>query len=220
MKRILILGGMGPQASIELHKRIIDRACENGAQNGNDFPHIIHFSLPIDDFISDQSKIDKAFRHITQSLAQVKPTKNDSIVIACNTAHLLRAEIERSTGAAVVSLIDSTLAHILSNGIKKVHLIGSPTTLRTRLYEKPLRDRGVNVIKSSRNEQDEVETIIRDVIRGVPVNVAREDFAQRAPLLLGCTELSCAMGSQRNVIDPLAIIVNVLLPPNVSETTV
>jgi aspartate/glutamate racemase len=46
MERIIIIGGMGPQASIELHNRIITRAAANGARKGSDFPYVVHLSLP------------------------------------------------------------------------------------------------------------------------------------------------------------------------------
>lgn len=69
MKRsILIIGGMGPQASLCLHQKIIARATTEGAISGEDFPEIIHLSLPIPDFISDQSQIPKALRQLKQLL--------------------------------------------------------------------------------------------------------------------------------------------------------
>ena len=49
---ILIIGGMGPQASLELHRRIIQLVTDQGAINGDEFPEIIHASLPIADFIN------------------------------------------------------------------------------------------------------------------------------------------------------------------------
>lgn len=67
-KHILILGGMGPQASLLLHRRIVNAAAENGAKNGSDFPAITHLSLPIDDFISDQAKLPAAIKMIRQQL--------------------------------------------------------------------------------------------------------------------------------------------------------
>lgn len=71
MKRILIIGGMGPQASLELHSRIIQHANVLGAANGDDFPHIVHVSLPIDDFISDESKTGKALGIISSTLKRL-----------------------------------------------------------------------------------------------------------------------------------------------------
>jgi aspartate racemase len=55
MKRnILIIGGMGPQASLKLHEHIVTKAAEQGAKNADDFPAITHLSLPFPDFISDE----------------------------------------------------------------------------------------------------------------------------------------------------------------------
>lgn len=67
-KKIIIVGGMGPQASLTLHQRIIDAAVVHGAQDGKDFPHIIHISLPIDDFIDDHNKSARAENMIANAL--------------------------------------------------------------------------------------------------------------------------------------------------------
>ncbi len=71
--RLIIIGGMGPQASIELHRRMIQRATELGARNGNDFPEIAHISLPIDDFIADKSKTNQALVQIQGALECLYP---------------------------------------------------------------------------------------------------------------------------------------------------
>ena len=72
-KRIIIVGGMGPQASIELHRRLIRQASNMGARNGNEFPEIIHISLPIDDFIADKSKTKQALVQIQSALERLYP---------------------------------------------------------------------------------------------------------------------------------------------------
>ncbi len=56
-KRIVIIGGMGPQASLELHRRIVNAVAKNGAKDGDDFPEIAHVSLPVRaaDFINRQN---------------------------------------------------------------------------------------------------------------------------------------------------------------------
>lgn len=70
-KRIVIIGGMGPQASLELHKRIITQASKAGAESGSDFPEIAHVSLPIDDFISDVTKTRKASLLVEAAMRQL-----------------------------------------------------------------------------------------------------------------------------------------------------
>lgn len=211
MKRIIIIGGMGPQASLELHGRIIQRAIANGACDGADFPLIIHLSLPIDDFISDNTKLDKALKLISDSLSQLKPRQDDTVAIACNTAHLLIDRIEQLTGANIVSLINVTVHHIVTEKIQQVHIAATPTTLRTKLYEKPLMEFGINVTKPKRKELKEIERLIRETIAGHEPTFDRDLFASDAALLLGCTELSCVGSNAENVIDPLNILVNAII---------
>lgn len=78
-KRITIIGGMGPQASLDLHRRILEKAVALGARSGAEFPEIRHLSLPIDDFISNKSKTSKALEVISGSLGSLylwRPRRN------------------------------------------------------------------------------------------------------------------------------------------------
>ncbi len=59
---------MGPQASLSLHERLIERANKLGAKDNNDFPEVIHISLPIEDFISSPSKAKHVLVTIKRSL--------------------------------------------------------------------------------------------------------------------------------------------------------
>lgn len=69
MKRsILIIGGMGPQASILLHQKIITKAIENGARSGDDFPAITHVSIPVPEFIDSPAEKHQALRAIKRHL--------------------------------------------------------------------------------------------------------------------------------------------------------
>lgn len=70
--KIVIIGGMGPQASLALHQRIIQLATQAGASDGEQYPEILHLSLPVPDFISDTSRTQAALDMITHSLAGVR----------------------------------------------------------------------------------------------------------------------------------------------------
>ena len=62
---------MGPQASLDLHRRLLERAIVLGAKSGGEFPEIRHLSLPIDDFISDETKTSAALGLISSSLERL-----------------------------------------------------------------------------------------------------------------------------------------------------
>lgn len=55
-KHIVIIGGMGPQASLKLHKLILDEAAKAGAEHAHEYPQISHLSVPFPDFISNSRR--------------------------------------------------------------------------------------------------------------------------------------------------------------------
>lgn len=208
MKRIIIIGGMGPQASIEMHRRLMLRAVENDARDGGDFPHVVHFSLPVDDFISDTEKTAEALAFIVDELSGFQFRRDDVVILACNTAHLLQNQIERRLGITITSLIDATVAYVVENH-KTIALLASPTTIRTGLYTKQLQARGIQVMQPSESQVLRVESAIRSVIASEkPEPLRKTNLAT----LLGCTELSCVFGNEPNVIDPMNIVIDKILP--------
>ncbi|MDQ3158844.1 MAG: aspartate/glutamate racemase family protein [bacterium] len=209
MTQIIIIGGMGPQASLSLHDRLIKRASMKGAVNGNDFPLIIHFSLPIDDFISNSEKISAAIAMINQQLEKVL-NDDSKIILACNTAHLLldRLNIRKDQ---IISLIGTTSKSKTLTSASTVGLLASPTTIRENLYSVKLHNK--KVITLSKTEQAITETVIRNIISGkqidddVVIDQIQKLFQMGADaVILGCTELSMLNADRRqnlNIIDPV-----------------
>lgn len=225
-QRMIIIGGMGPQASLELHRRMIRQALANGAKDGADFPHIVHLSLPVPDFIANESRRSEALEIIINELKNIGASMDDVIIIACNTAHLLQPDIERQLNIRITSMVDTTIDYV-SRHYKTIRLLASPTTIRTGLYDKPLKTTGVTVLTPDDNERQALETIIRAVIAGrtvpqlalekveriakserVEVDNYVENHLNNPPILLGCTELSCAFAKKPNTIDPMNILIN------------
>ena len=227
-QRIIIIGGMGPQASLELHRRIIRRASANGAKAGTDFPHIVHLLLPVPDFIANESRRSEALEIIINELKNIDASMDDVIIIACNTAHLLQPDIEQRLNIRITSIVDAGIDYV-SRHYKTIRLLASPTTIRTGLYDKPLKAAGVTVLTPSEEEEQALEVIIRAVISEqtipqsaldkIPITIQSEqantanyinNYPSSLPALLGCTELSCAFAEKPNTIDPMNILLRYL----------
>ena len=227
-QRIIIIGGMGPQASLELHRRMIQQALADGAKDGTDFPHIVHLSLPVPDFIANESRRSEALEIIINELKNIDASMGDVIIIACNTAHLLQPDIEQRLNIRITSMVDAAIDYV-SRHYKTIRLLASPTTIRTGLYDKPLKAAGVTVLTPDKDEEQALEVIIRVVISGQTISQAALDkipiiaqyeqakavnyinnYPSSPPILLGCTELSCAFAEKPNTIDPMNILLRYL----------
>ena len=221
MKRIVIIGGMGPQASLHLHQRIIAGAAKQGARRNDEYPLILHLSVPVKDFISDH-EVEAALNLIKRHLKTIKLEQNDQVLIACNTAHLLKNELEKFTGVKFISLIDQTIDSLNPNIDKTIGLIASPTTINSGLYTDLLRDKGHRFLTCDIDDLRVVEKCIRQVIANKQPDIFTKSIdpvidklhAQGAnKIILGCTELSLIYSNDSNnyVIDPLEVVKEYLL---------
>lgn len=196
---IAILGGMGPEASSYMYKTLIDLSIKYfDAQNNDDFPEIILQSIPVPDFISDNKNKNIARKMLIDRVKNINKLNVSSISIACNTAHLLLDELQKISNAPFVSMIDEVALAVQKDKFKKVGILGSPVTIKSRLYQNKLEQLNVKVITPSENDVIVLEQIIRNIIKG---NVTPSDYKKimkitkgimnsgAEAIILGCTEL-------------------------------
>jgi aspartate racemase len=221
-RHIVIIGGMGPQASLELHRRLIDRAASLGGQDGADYPRISHLSVPVRDLLSPAPG-GSALRQIAAALRGIPLDEGTSVVIACNTAHILAGEIEELLGHPVESLIEAAVAQVRRSRASAVGLLASPATIRAGLYSAPLDQLGVRVLMPDPAAEAAVAEIVLAIIANAPAEAAATELrkivgqlisAGAEQVIMGCTELSLvvpALGGAP-VIDPLHLVAEKLLP--------
>ncbi|MDB5167706.1 MAG: aspartate racemase [Candidatus Saccharibacteria bacterium] len=187
---------MGPQASSHLHSLIVVGVGKGKAPD--EFPMIIHASIPTPDFIATPEAAVGAVKMI-QDVTSNLPMKTASVIgLACNTAHLLLDDLTNIPRKSFVSMIDAVADDIESAGHKKVGLLASPFTIKSELYHKALKARGIAVLQPNTHDIDALSNIIHGVISNhVPLSMRRRltDIAKRLEsqgvdcILLGCTEL-------------------------------
>ena len=95
---------------------------------------MVHLTLPVDDFSSDTNKKSAARRLIIQSVKRHQLVKCDEVILACNTAHIIAAEVQGATGIVLNSLIENVQTEIRQKGFKKIGIVASPTTIKLSLF--------------------------------------------------------------------------------------
>jgi aspartate racemase len=198
MHRVVgIIGGMGPEATLDLMRRVI---AKTPASDDQDHVHLIVESNP---------KIPSRIAHLidgtgtdpTPELIRIAVNLQragaDALAIPCNTAHAYAYSIRRAVSIPLLDMVALTVDQIASSRrVARVGLLASSAVLATELYTKAFANQGIAVIAPQ--QQDEVMALIKAVKRGetglsVQAALGRLalDLAQRADLLLvGCSELS------------------------------
>lgn len=220
-KTILIGGGVGPMAGVDLHRRIIAQTNTNGTDQ--DHLRVLHASFS--DLIPDrtESLSDGTARRTGESMARILLACEEAAHsfgggcvagIPCNTFHaqpIWDACVEllkrSDSDMELVSMIDETAENLRqseSHG-STVGVLATTGTRNTGLYDRKLAEIGLNVCYPL--NQDGVHQSIYDPEWGIkacwPVTGkavemlegALEDLREQGArtVLLACTELPLAL---------------------------
>jgi aspartate racemase len=197
-----IIGGMGPEATVDLMRRVV---AKTPAHDDQDHIHLIVESNP---------KIPSRIAHLIEGTG-ADPTSEliriavnlqragaQALAIPCNTAHAYAHSIRRAVSIPLLDMIDLTVSQIAgSPRIARVGLLASSAVIATELYAKAFSSHGIAVVQPS--DQNEVMNLIRAVKRGdtglqaqtALGRIARELAKQADVLLIGCSELSVIAGA-------------------------
>ncbi len=192
-----IIGGMGPEATVELMRRIV---AQTPAADDQDHLHVIVESNPkIPSRIAHL--IDRSGPDPTPELVRIARNLEAAgatlLAMPCNTAHGYAAAIRAAVGIPLLDMVQLTAARArAATSGPRVGLLASTAVHHTGLYAAALAAHALRVVGPPR--QDALMTLIRAVKRGqtgVREREALAEFARTlAPdadiLLIACTELS------------------------------
>jgi len=199
-KVVGILGGMGPYATIDMFRRIVDLTPAR-----KDWEHLRII-------VDNHPKIPSRSRAILygetspapmmiETAANLARAGADFIVIPCNTAHHFLDEVKQGSPIPIVSIIEETRDYVMQRmpKVRCVGLLAGTVTASGTLYQDAFADRGVSVIAPAGDEQDRVEEVKEAIklgdtgadVRATLIAAASKLAAAGAEaLIIGCTELS------------------------------
>mgnify|MGYP001826026073 CR=1 FL=1 len=196
-----IIGGMGPEATVDLMARVIKATPA--------MDDIDHIRMVVDNNPKVPSRI-KALIEKTgenplpclQNMARKLAVWGvDFLAIPCNTAHFYHPEIQAAVDIPVLNMIDLAVETIISEnpGIDTVGLLASTVVFDLKIYENRFAQKGVRLISPTDSLQKKVMAAIRKIKTSrygqevvAAIQAAADDMVERnaEALLVACTELS------------------------------
>ncbi|MBI5613444.1 aspartate/glutamate racemase family protein [Candidatus Gottesmanbacteria bacterium] len=218
-----VIGGMGPQASAEFYRILIDQAQHAyGAENNDEYPEIVLDSVPVPYFIGDTHKMEEAAQMLESRVRRLTEFSASTITMACNTACILVDRLQRQTIVPFISVVHEVVKEV-SRNTQRVLLLASPTSLRLGVYQRLLARHNLPYILPREQDYQELEYIIRGVLAGenrgmltkqliTLVNHYREKERVEG-IILGCTELPLVFPKDYDipVYNSLSILANSIL---------
>lgn len=200
-KIVGILGGMGPEATVDLIQRIIRLTPAL-----DDADHIRCI-------VDNNPKVPSRIKAIIEGGGEdpgpcmadmgrrLASWGADFLVIACNTAHYYHSAVQQAVNIPVINLIDLVANHVKENfpGQNKVGMLASPAVALTGLYTERFKPLGITDIWPDADHQAGLLNVIKEIKKGNTGSGVRADYVavceslrqQGAQLaIVACTELS------------------------------
>jgi len=200
MKTIGIIGGLGPESTVDYYKEII--AAFNAKYDEMAYPEVIIYSVNIDEFMRfvETKNWPGLSEWLLEKISSIHQAGAQFAVIASNTPHIVFDEIKSKSPIPLLSIVEETCNKAQEMDLKNVGLMGTKLTMAADFYKKPFVSKGMSVVVPSEKEQQLIHhKLFSEIELGIFKDSTREELLAIAKrmvdeegvdaLILGCTEL-------------------------------
>lgn len=202
-KLVGVLGGMGPMATADFFRKLIE---ETPAKGDQDHVPVVIYSVPQ---MPSRTKAitsggESPLPQMLAGLRALKTLHADFAVIPCNTAHFWYEELCREGGLPILHIVDAVVDE-LSNGHGAGGTIGllcTEETLSARIYHDRLAKLGIELVVNAPEERGQFIYPAIELVKCGRLEEAGGAMQQAAlrllergaqKVVLGCTEIPVAL---------------------------
>ncbi|MEM9350328.1 MAG: amino acid racemase [Pseudomonadota bacterium] len=195
MRRVGIMGGMGPEATIALMERVVKLV--NASDDADHIPLIVDQNTQVPSRIAHL--IDGDGPDPTSVLIEMARRLEDAgaeaLAIACNTAHHYRRAIAGGVSVPLLSAVELAAERVTGRG--KVGILGSPALQQVALFDEAFQSLGAQAVYPT--HQAPLLAAIKDIKANGPNMASEQVLAEAAfdllregagAFVIACTEFS------------------------------
>lgn len=153
MKTVGIIGGIGPESTIEYYRLIIAAYREQRSDQSN--PSIIINSVDVDRLLRwmGANELHAVTEYLAAEIDRLARAGADFGALAANTPHIVFDELSRRSAIPLISIVKATCDEAQSRGLKRVALLGTSFTMQGRFYTDVFSQAGITIVVPRADEQ-------------------------------------------------------------------
>ena len=199
MKKIGIIGGIGPESTLDYYRRLI-RAFQE--RKSTDFPEIVIYSANLTELLKlmEGKRWDALAEWLLHRIEALRKAGAEFGAIGSNSPHVVFDAVKSRSSLPLVSIVEATCRKAQELGVKRLGLMGTAFTMQADFFQVAFLAKGMSVVMPEPEDQrliqrklfTEIELgIIKDSTRDEMLAVAKRmiDRYGIEALILGCTEL-------------------------------
>ena len=182
MKTAGIVGGIGPESTIEYYRQIITLYRERKADGG--YPQIVINSINMTrmlDMIA-AGQLAEVTMYLTAEVKKLADAGADFGLLASNTPHIVFDDIRTGSPIPMISIVEETCKKARSLGLTNAGLFGTKFTMQGPTYTRVFSKHGINIIVPNPDDQNYIhEKYMSEFVNGI----IRDETKSRLLQILG-----------------------------------
>jgi len=154
MKTLGMIGGLGPESTIDYYQKIIALYRER-TRNGS-YPEFIIKSVNLrkgPDFM-DANDLAGMADYLLEAIGRLARAGADFGLISANTPHIVFDELASKSPIPLISIVEATCAAAKARKLKRLALFGTRYTMQGTFYAKVFSREGIELLVPEPNDKD------------------------------------------------------------------
>jgi aspartate racemase len=208
MKKLGLIGGIGPESTIEYYRLIIAAYREQSPKRA--YPSFIVNSINLQQYLDliNANDLEQFANGLIKDIEVLARAGADFAALASNTPHIVFDELQRRSSLPLISIVEATCARVQHFGLRKIGLFGTRFTMQGRFYPEVFSRAGIQLITPNDEEQDFIhDKYMGELLNDIFLPETRERMLSIANelkkrdsiegIILGGTELPLLLSPER-----------------------
>jgi aspartate racemase len=177
MKTLGVIGGIGPESTIDYYKNLI--AMYRERKPDGHYPQFVINSIDLQqgiDFL-DADNLAGMAEFLLDEIGKLSRAGADFGIIAANTPHIVFDEVAAKSPIPFISIVNASCEHATSRGLKRLALFGTRYTMQANFYQKVFSQEGIELVVPDPKDQEYIhEKYFAELVPGVFLAETRESL--------------------------------------------
>jgi aspartate racemase len=153
VKTLGMIGGLGPESTIEYYKTII--SLYRTQAGGGTYPQFLINSINLDKVTALVTANDLAglTSYLAGEIQKLAEAGADFGLISANTPHIVFAEVQAAVSLPLISIVEASCAAVRKRGFKRLALFGTRFTMSGTFYREVFAREGIELVIPGAEDQ-------------------------------------------------------------------
>jgi aspartate racemase len=200
MKTVGIIGGIGPESTIEYYRQIITSYRQH--KRDGSYPSLLINSIDMKKMLDliGANELEMVTEYLLEEVRKLAQAGANVGALASNTPHLVFDALNRQSPIPLLSIVEATCDAAKLLGQRRLGLFGTRFTMQSRFYADVFNREGMTLVTPSVDEQNYIhDKYMSELVNGIILPETQErllaivgrlkDEEEIGGLILGGTEL-------------------------------